>query len=66
MATTWTAQSIADLEDAIKSGVRQARGPDGRMVTYHSLDEMIKLLNFVTGRVVGRTLDVSLLKFTRG
>lgn len=40
----WTSTDVTALEAAIKIGARQVRHSDGRMVTYHSLDEMMRLL----------------------
>lgn len=40
----WTSSDITALEAAIKIGARHVQHSDGRMVTYHSLDEMMRLL----------------------
>lgn len=39
----WTSTDLTALETAIKSGVRHVQYAD-RSVTYHSLDEMLRLL----------------------
>lgn len=42
--TSWTSQDVAALEAAIKKGVRSVTYQSGT-VTYHSLDEMLRLLD---------------------
>lgn len=46
MATSWTEEDLATLRDAIKQGVRKVDYQD-KSVTYHSLDEMLKLLRIM-------------------
>ncbi|WP_165063950.1 phage head-tail joining protein [Paludisphaera rhizosphaerae] len=41
------------LDRAIASGVLKVRYADGREVTYHSLDELIKARAFAAGRLAG-------------
>lgn len=43
MTTSWTDSDIAALETAVKGGVLRVRFAD-REVTYHSISEMLKLL----------------------
>lgn len=54
MSTSWTANDIAALELAIKSGVRRVAYASGT-VEYHSLDEMLKLLDRMRADVAGDT-----------
>ncbi len=44
--TSWTMADLAALEDAIKSGASEVRFAD-RVVTYRSLDDMLKLRNVI-------------------
>ena len=39
----WTQADIDALEAAMASGEMTVRSPDGRLVTYQSLDDMLKL-----------------------
>lgn len=62
----WTNQDIVTLEAAIASGTRKIRFADGREITYHSLQEMLQLLDRLKGEVGARQPPrVSLAKFTR-
>lgn len=44
MSTSWTASDVAALEAAIKKGVKSVSYASGTVV-YHSLDEMLRLLD---------------------
>ncbi|MCB1971866.1 MAG: hypothetical protein KDG54_15805 [Geminicoccaceae bacterium] len=48
---TWQAADISALQDAIKQGVRTVEYREGRRVTYHSLDEMLRLLAVMRAEV---------------
>lgn len=50
MATSWTSSDIAALEAAIKRGVRSVTYASGT-VTYHSLSEMLTLLDRMRAEV---------------
>lgn len=52
MTTTWTTADIAALEAAIKRGVKSVTYASGT-VTYHSLDEMLRLLDRMRNEVAG-------------
>ena len=52
MTTSWTAADIAALEKAIGKGVRTVTYQTGS-VTYHSSDEMLKLLDRMRSDVNG-------------
>lgn len=54
MTTTWTAADIAALEAAIKRGVKSVTYASGT-VNYHSLDEMLRLLDRMRGEVASAT-----------
>lgn len=50
MSTTWTSGDVAALEAAIKKGVRSVQYSNFR-AEYHSLDEMLRLLDRMRGEV---------------
>jgi hypothetical protein len=50
MTTSWTQSDITTLETAIKSGVLRVRFAD-REVQYHSISEMLKLLETMQGAI---------------
>jgi hypothetical protein len=52
MATSWTSSDVIALESAIKRGVRSVTYPSGT-VTYHSLGEMLTLLDRMRAEVAG-------------
>jgi len=52
MATSWTAADIVALEAAIKRGTRSVSYQSGR-VDYHSLEEMLLLLDRMRAEVAG-------------
>lgn len=64
---SWTSNDIVALEKAIATGARKVRFADGREVNYHSLAEMMALLETVKAAVLGSSSAprVSLAKFTR-
>lgn len=63
---SWTQNDIVVLERAIASGARRVRFSDGREITYHSLQEMMALLETIRAAVHGAPPRVSFAKFTRG
>jgi|GEM_PF-724773 len=54
MTTSWTTADVTALEGAIKSGVRRVAYASGT-VEYHSLDEMLKLLDRMRADVSGES-----------
>ena len=52
MATSWTPSDVAALEAAIKRGTRSVSYASGS-VTYHSLAEMLTLLDRMRSEVEG-------------
>lgn len=48
----WTTSDLTALETAIKGGVREVQYAD-RRVTYHSLDEMLRLLRVMKESIAG-------------
>lgn len=46
----WTQNDLAELDKAIKSGARSVRYSD-REVTFHSLDDMLKLRAIIANEV---------------
>jgi hypothetical protein len=52
MSTSWNSADIAALESAIKRGVRSVQYQSGT-VTYHSLAEMLTLLDRMRAEVNG-------------
>jgi thiamine monophosphate synthase len=65
----WISSDLEALEAAIKSGVREVQYRD-RRVTYHSLDEMLKLRQLMREEVAGGTelgnVRTTLASFTKG
>jgi len=57
---TWTTADLTAINDAIKSGARSV-SMGGRTITYHTLDEMLKVRNLIRaelgmiGEDAGRT-----------
>lgn len=62
---SWTQNDLATLERAVATGARKVRYADGREVTYHSLKEMLALLDVMKAALAGGTPRVSHAKFTR-
>lgn len=68
MATSWTQADIDALESSIKKGVRTVQF-ENRSVTYHSLDEMLKLLDTMRSAVAqtsGGTSRSTYAQFSKG
>lgn len=62
----WTQSDLDALDTAIKQGVRTVQFAD-RSVTYHSLDEMLKLRRLMQGEVSGSAgISCTLAKFDKG
>ena len=64
----WTQVDLDALETAIKAGVRSVSYKD-RSVTYHSLDEMLKLrdaMKQVVNTVPGTTTRCTYGQFSKG
>lgn len=65
----WTTSDVEALEAAIKSGVRTVSYAD-RTVTYHSLDEMLRLRSVMKNDVAANAgsagVSSTLAKFTKG
>jgi thiamine monophosphate synthase len=65
----WTESDLDALEAAIKQGVREVQYRD-RRVTYHSLDEMLKLRQLMRDEVTGGTelgnVRTTLASFSKG
>jgi hypothetical protein len=65
----WTQTDLDTLESAIKLGVRNVQYPDGSAVTYHSLDEMLRLRDAMRQAIntaAGVTTRSTLVSFTKG
>ena len=60
--TTWTSTHLAALEAAIAQGARTVQYGD-RQVTYHSLDEMLRLRATMASAIAGTDQGDSQLIF---
>ena len=62
----WTQSDVDALEAAIKQGVRTVSYAD-RTVTYHSLDEMLRLRNVMQNSATGSAgVSSTFAKFDKG
>lgn len=62
---SWTQNDLAALERAVATGARKVRFADGREVTYHSLKEMLALVDVIKATLTTGAPRVSHAKFTR-
>lgn len=49
----WSTADVRALKASIASGAKSVRYSDGRLIEYHSLDEMLRLLRFMISDVYG-------------
>ena len=64
MATSWTEADITALEAAIKGGVLRVRFSDGREVQYHSVSDMLRLLQTMKDTVASAADSSALTRTT--
>lgn len=55
----WTQSDITALEEAMAGGELTVRSPDGRLVTYQSIDDMLKLRQAMLSEIASTSASLS-------